>query len=125
MRHLIGSSTATCWVFHFRAIAFQTYAVVLGCKRYHPHICCPSHSLVVAKRLDASKGVGSVQSRTESAAARWACAVCTLVLRPHDLVFDGYVANVLKESSEDVEEVPEPSSRCCSSSACLCTRGVL
>jgi len=36
---------------------------------------------------------------------RWVCPVCSLVLRPPDLVRDEYVTRVLRETAEDVEEV--------------------
>lgn len=36
---------------------------------------------------------------------RWVCPVCSLVLRPSDLLRDEYVARVLRETAEDVEEV--------------------
>lgn len=36
---------------------------------------------------------------------RWGCPVCSLVLRPSDLVRDEYVARVLRDTSEDIEEV--------------------
>eukprot|EP00747_Dinoflagellata_sp_TGD_P213148 gnl/TRDRNA2_/TRDRNA2_86141_c0_seq2.p1 gnl/TRDRNA2_/TRDRNA2_86141_c0~~gnl/TRDRNA2_/TRDRNA2_86141_c0_seq2.p1 ORF type:complete len:398 (-),score=51.72 gnl/TRDRNA2_/TRDRNA2_86141_c0_seq2:17-1177(-) len=35
---------------------------------------------------------------------RWVCPLCSLVLRPPDLVFDSYVHSVLKATTADIEE---------------------